>query len=102
MSTDAFGGLPNGHRLLLHPVWILKSDNNVLALDQMKGGFQRAALVSTLVAVRFGRRPEPLIAAGRVVSAWAYQLFRFDSDVSTRRFSKAQHPGRYQNITTTM
>jgi XTP/dITP diphosphohydrolase len=42
-------------------------DNNVKALlEQMKGvENRRAALVSTLVAVRFPQDPEPLIAMGR-------------------------------------
>jgi XTP/dITP diphosphohydrolase len=42
-------------------------DNNVLALlEQMRGvENRRAALVSTLVAVRFPQDPEPLIAMGR-------------------------------------
>jgi XTP/dITP diphosphohydrolase len=42
-------------------------DNNVRALlEQMRGvENRRAALVSTLVAVRFPQDPEPLIAMGR-------------------------------------
>jgi XTP/dITP diphosphohydrolase len=44
-------------------------DNNVTALlDQMQGiANRRAAMVSTLVAVRSADDPEPLIAVGRVV-----------------------------------
>ena len=48
----------------------LKSDENnrKALLEQMAGKTnRRAAMVSTLVAVRYAQDPEPLIAVGRVV-----------------------------------
>lgn len=71
LCVDAFGGLPGvdtAHYCI--QFGYAKSDaNNVLALlDQMRFiDNRRAALVSTLVAVRCPDDPEPLIAAGRVV-----------------------------------
>ncbi|MCW5238199.1 RdgB/HAM1 family non-canonical purine NTP pyrophosphatase [Verminephrobacter eiseniae] len=71
LCVDAFGGLPGvdtadyatrfGHAR--------GEANNVRALlEQMQGiDERRAALVSTLVAVRSPEDPEPLIAVGRVV-----------------------------------
>ncbi len=71
LCVDAFGGLPGVDTAFYCTQFgFAKSDdNNVLALlAQMQGVTQRrAALVSTLVAVRSADDPEPLIASGRVV-----------------------------------
>jgi XTP/dITP diphosphohydrolase len=59
-----------GHGLLLHPVRLRKKRRQQRArvLEQMQGvDNRRAAMVSTLVAVRSPQDPEPLIAVGRVV-----------------------------------
>ena len=71
LCVDAFGGLPGVDTAdYCTQFGFAKSDdNNVLALlSQMTNvNNRRAALVSTLVAVRSADDPEPLIAAGRVV-----------------------------------
>ena len=71
LCVDAFGGLPGVDTAFYATKYgYTKGDNNnVLALlEQMRGvGNRRAALVSTLVAVRTPQDPEPLIAVGRVV-----------------------------------
>ena len=71
LCVDAFGGLPGVDTAdYCTQFGFAKSDdNNVLALlSQMTNvNDRRAALVSTLVAVRSADDPEPLIAAGRVV-----------------------------------
>jgi XTP/dITP diphosphohydrolase len=71
LCVDAFGGLPGVDTAYYatqhgHPKG---DDNNVVALlAQMQNVTQRrAALVSTLVAVRSVEDPEPLVAVGRVV-----------------------------------
>ena len=70
LCVDAFGGLPGVDTAFYATQFgYAKSDaNNVRALlEQMQGlDNRRAALVSTLVAVRTPEDPEPLIAAGRV------------------------------------
>lgn len=70
LCVDAFGGLPGVDTAFYATRFgYAKSDaNNVKALlEQMAGqDNRRAALVSTLVAVRSADDPEPLIAAGRV------------------------------------
>jgi XTP/dITP diphosphohydrolase len=71
LCVDAFGGLP-GVDTAYYAVQFgyAKGDsNNVRALlEQMREvADRRAALVSTLVAVRSAQDPEPLIAVGRVV-----------------------------------
>jgi len=71
LCVDAFGGLP-GVDTAYYAVQFgyAKGDaNNVRALlEQMRGiENRRAALVSTLVAVRTPEDPEPLIAVGRAV-----------------------------------
>ena len=70
LCVDAFGGLP-GVQTAHYATqfgYPKGDDNNVIALlEQMKGlTNRRAALVSTLVAVRSADDPEPLIAVGRV------------------------------------
>ena len=69
LCVDAFGGLP-GVQTAYYAMQFgyAKGDaNNVRALlEQMRGiTDRRAALVSTLVAVRSPQDPEPLIAVGR-------------------------------------
>jgi len=70
LCVDAFGGEP-GVQTAFYATrfgYAKSDDNNVLALlEQMKGvNNRRAALVSTLVAVKHPMDPEPLIAVGRV------------------------------------
>jgi XTP/dITP diphosphohydrolase len=71
LCVDAFGGLPGVDTAYYATQFgYPKGDaNNVRALlEQLKGvENRRAALVSTLVAVRSPQDPEPLIAVGRVV-----------------------------------
>ena len=71
LCVDAFGGLPGVDTAYYATQFgYAKGDsNNVKALlEQMQAiDNRRAALVSTLVAVRSADDPEPLIAAGRVV-----------------------------------
>ena len=71
LCVDAFGGLPGVDTAHYATQFgYAKSDeNNVVALlEQMQNiDNRRAALVSTLVAVRSPEDPEPLIAVGRVV-----------------------------------
>jgi XTP/dITP diphosphohydrolase len=70
LCVDAFGGLPGVDTAYYATQFgYEKGDsNNVRALlEQMKAlSNRRAALVSTLVAVRSAQDPEPLIAVGRV------------------------------------
>jgi XTP/dITP diphosphohydrolase len=71
LCVDAFGGLP-GVQTAFYAMQFgyPKSDNNNVRalLEQMQGVTQRrAAMVSTLVAVRSPDDPEPLVAVGRVV-----------------------------------
>lgn len=73
LCVDAFGGLPGVDTAFYATQfgYAKGDDNNVKALlEQMAGLTQpaqrRAALVSTLVAVRSAEDPEPLIASGRV------------------------------------
>ena len=71
LCVDAFDGLPGvdtAYYATLHG-YAKGDDNNVAALlDQMSNvDNRRAALVSTLVAVRSPDDPEPLISSGRVV-----------------------------------
>jgi XTP/dITP diphosphohydrolase len=71
LCVDAFGGLPGVQTAFYATQFgYPKSDkNNVRALlEQMQCVTQRrAAMVSTLVAVRSPDDPEPLVAVGRVV-----------------------------------
>jgi XTP/dITP diphosphohydrolase len=71
LCVDAFGGLP-GVQTAFYATqfgYPKSDDNNVRALlEQMQSIDQRrAAMVSTLVAVRSPDDPEPLVAVGRVV-----------------------------------
>jgi XTP/dITP diphosphohydrolase len=71
LCVDAFGGLPGVDTAFYATQfgYAKGDDNNVKALlEQMASNDnRRAALVSTLVAVRSADDPEPLIAVGRVV-----------------------------------
>jgi XTP/dITP diphosphohydrolase len=71
LCVDAFGGLPGVDTAYYATQFGYPKgdDHNVKALlEQMElVGNRRAALVSTLVAVRSPEDPEPLIAVGRVV-----------------------------------
>ena len=71
LCIDAFGGLPGVDTAFYATQfgYAKGDDNNVKALLEQMAGVdnRRAALVSTLVAVRSADDPEPLIAAGRVV-----------------------------------
>jgi len=71
LCVDAFGGLPGVQTAFYCTQFgYPKSDDNnrKALLEQMVGKTQRrAALVSTLVAVRSAQDPEPLIASGRAV-----------------------------------
>ena len=70
LCVDAFGGLPGVDTAYYCTQFgYEKSDaNNVRALlEQLQGqANRRAAMVSTLVAVRSADDPEPLVASGRV------------------------------------
>ncbi|MEI6598868.1 MAG: RdgB/HAM1 family non-canonical purine NTP pyrophosphatase [Comamonadaceae bacterium] len=70
LCVDAFGGLPGVDTAYYATQfgYAKGDDNNVRALlEQMREQTnRRAALVSTLVAVRSAQDPEPLIAVGRV------------------------------------
>ena len=70
LCVEAFGGLPGVDTAFYATQfgYAKGDDNNVKALlEQMEGiADRRAALVSTLVAVRSADDPEPLIACGRV------------------------------------
>ncbi|MES2362878.1 MAG: RdgB/HAM1 family non-canonical purine NTP pyrophosphatase [Pseudomonadota bacterium] len=71
LCVDVFGGLPGVDTAFYATQFgYAKGDsNNVRALLEQMANVdnRRAALVSTLVAVRSADDPEPLIAAGRVV-----------------------------------
>ena len=71
LCVDAFGGLPGVDTAFYATQFGYEKgdDNNVKALlEQMVDiDNRRAALVSTLVAVRSADDPEPLIASGRVI-----------------------------------
>ena len=71
LCIDAFGGLPGVDTAFyaMQFGYAKGDDNNVKALLEQMAGVdnRRAALVSTLVAVRSADDPEPLIAVGRVV-----------------------------------
>jgi XTP/dITP diphosphohydrolase len=70
LCVDAFGGLPGVDTAFYATQhgYAKGDDNNVTALlEQMKDvSNRRAAMVSTLVALRSADDPEPLVAVGRV------------------------------------
>ena len=71
LCVDAFGGLPGVDTAFyaMQYGYAKGDDNNVTALLEQMAAIdnRRAALVSTLVAVRTADDPEPLIAVGRAV-----------------------------------
>ena len=111
LCVDAFGGLPGVDTAYYATRFGYEKgdDNNVRALlEQMQGlpqGAQRrAALVSTLVAVRSPQDPEPLVAVGRVVGEIAREPagsngFGFDPVMFIPAFGKtfAQLPVEVKN-----
>jgi XTP/dITP diphosphohydrolase len=97
LCVDAFGGLPGVDTAYYATQfgYAKGDDNNVKALlEQMDVvNNRRAALVSTLVAVRSAADPEPLIAVGRVVGEIAREPrgsngFGFDPVMFIPEFGK--------------
>ena len=108
LCVDAFGGLPGVDTAYYATRFgYEKGDaNNVRALlEQLKGhSNRRAALVSTLVAVRSADDPEPLIAVGRAAGEIAREPvgsngFGFDPVMYIPQFGKtfAQLPVEVKN-----
>jgi XTP/dITP diphosphohydrolase len=108
LCVDAFGGLPGVDTAFYATQFGYEKgdDNNVRALlEQMRDvGNRRAALVSTLVAVRSPEDPEPLIAVGRVAGEIAREPvggngFGFDPVMFIPRFGRtfAQLPVEVKN-----
>lgn len=97
LCVDAFGGLP-GVQTAYYATqfgYPKSDDNNVTALlEQMQGtDNRRAAMVSTLVALRHADDPEPLVAVGRVVGEIARERrgsngFGFDPVMFIPEFGK--------------
>jgi len=97
LCVDAFGGEP-GVQTAFYATrfgYAKSDDNNVKALLEQMRGIQnrRAALVSTLVAVRHPMDPEPLVAVGRVVGEITTEPrglngFGFDPVMWIPRFGK--------------
>ena len=108
LCVDAFRGLPGVDTAFYATQfgYAKGDDNNVRALlEQMAGTDQRrAALVSTLVALRSADDPEPLIAVGRVTGEIAREPvgsngFGFDPVMYIPAFGKtfAQLPVEVKN-----
>ena len=108
LCVDAFGGLPGVDTAYYATQYGYEKgdDNNVLALlEQMHNiDNRRAAMVSTLVAVRSADDPEPLIAVGRVVGEIARERlgsngFGFDPVMWIPEFGQtfAQLPNEVKN-----
>ena len=108
LCVDAFGGLPGVDTAFYATQFgYPKGDaNNVRALlEQMQGvANRRAALVSTLVALRSHDDPEPLIATGRAVGEITREPvgdngFGFDPVMFLPQFGKtfAQLPPEVKN-----
>ena len=108
LCVDAFGGMPgvDTANYAVQHGYPKGDDNNVIALlAQMRDvNNRRAALVSTLVAVRSPQDPEPLIAVGRVVGEitrepLGSQGFGFDPVMYIPEFGKtfAQLPPDVKN-----
>lgn len=108
LCVDAFGGLPGVDTAFYATRfgYAKGDDNNVRALlEQMQGiDNRRAAMVSTLVALRSADDPEPLIAVGRVVGEIAREPlgtngFGFDPVMFIPEFGKtfAQLPIEVKN-----
>jgi len=110
LCVDAFGGLPGVDTAFYATQFGYEKgdDNNVRALlEQMKDvSNRRAALVSTLVAMRAPEDPEPLIAVGRAVGEIAREPvgsngFGFDPVMFIPSFGRtfAQLPVDVKNAT---
>ncbi len=108
LCVDAFGGLPGVDTAFYATQfgYAKGDDNNVKALLAQMADIdnRRAALVSTLVAVRSADDPEPLIAVGRVVGEIARAPlgsngFGFDPVMFIPEFGKtfAQLPVEVKN-----
>ncbi len=108
LCVDAFGGLPGVDTAYYATQYGYEKsdDNNVTALlEQMRHiDNRRAAMVSTLVAVRSADDPEPLIAVGRVVGEIARERlgsngFGFDPVMWIPEFGQtfAQLPNEVKN-----
>ena len=108
LCVDAFGGLPGVDTAYYCTQFGYdKSDaNNLRALlEQLQGqGNRRAAMVSTLVAVRSADDPEPLVASGRVAGLITEQPigdngFGFDPVMYIPEFGQtfAQLPNEVKN-----
>lgn len=108
LCVEAFGGLPGVDTAFYATQFGYdKGDNNNVRvlLEQMAGTDQRrAALVSTLVALRSADDPEPLIAVGRVTGEIAREPvgsngFGFDPVMYIPAFGKtfAQLPVEVKN-----
>jgi len=108
LCVDAFGGLP-GVQTAYYATqfgYPKSDDNNVRALLEQMAGVdnRRAAMVSTLVAVRSPEDPEPLVAVGRVVGEIARERlgsngFGFDPVMFIPEFGQtfAQLPTEVKN-----
>lgn len=108
LCVDAFGGLPGvdtAYYATQHG-YAKGDDNNVTALlEQMKSvDNRRAAMVSTLVALRSADDPEPLVAVGRVSGEIAHERrgtngFGFDPVMFIPEFGQtfAQLPTEVKN-----
>ena len=97
LCVEAFGGLPGVDTAFYATQfgYAKGDDNNVKALLEQMAGIsdRRAALVSTLVAVRSADDPEPLIACGRVAGEITREPmgsngFGFDPVMFLPRFGK--------------
>jgi XTP/dITP diphosphohydrolase len=108
LCVDAFGGLPGVDTAYYATKfgYTKGDDNNVRALlEQMQGiANRRAAMVSTLVALRSGTDPEPLVVVGRVVGQIALAPvgsngFGFDPVMFIPEFGQtfAQLPNEVKN-----
>jgi len=108
LCVDAFGGLPGVDTAFYATQfgYAKGDDNNVTALlEQMKDvSNRRAAMVSTLVALRSADDPEPLVAVGRVSGEIARERlgtngFGFDPVMFIPEFGKtfAQLPIEVKN-----
>jgi XTP/dITP diphosphohydrolase len=108
LCVDAFGGLPGVDTAYYATQFGYPKgdDHNVTALlQQMKDiGNRRAAMVSTLVALRSADDPEPLVAVGRVVGEIARERrgshgFGFDPVMFIPEFGKtfAELPNEVKN-----
>ena len=108
LCVDAFGGLPGVDTAFYATQFGYEKgdDNNVRALLEQMAGIEdrRAALVSTLVALRSAEDPEPLIAVGRAAGQIARvpvgdNGFGFDPVMFLPAFGKtfAQLPSEMKN-----